>query len=72
MDKFIDHLKEALEMEMHEIKPTDEFRNLEGWDSLSRLSLIAMLDDEYEIQIEEDEFEKLITVQDLMDAVKKD
>ncbi|MFT4804305.1 MAG: acyl carrier protein [Cyclobacteriaceae bacterium] len=71
MSDFIEKFSEALEMEMHDIKPTDEFRNLEGWDSLSRLSLIAMLDEEYNIQIEDEDFEKLKTVEDIMKTVQK-
>lgn len=69
MENFIEKFKEALETE-EDIKLTDEFRELGEWDSLSRLSLIAILDEEYDVQIEEAEFENLKTVQDIMDSVK--
>ncbi|OIQ21446.1 MAG: acyl carrier protein [Flavobacterium sp. MedPE-SWcel] len=68
-NKFIEALQEALEMEDQQINFEDNFRDYDTWDSLSRLSLIAVLDDEFEVQIEDAKFEKLITVKDLYDAV---
>ncbi|AWH85136.1 acyl carrier protein [Flavobacterium album] len=68
-DKFIDALKEALEMEDQEINFDDNFRDYDTWDSLSRLSLIAVLDSEFDVQIEDAKFAKLITVRDLYNAV---
>ena len=69
-DKFIEAFKEALELE-NEVNLSDQFRDYDEWDSLARLSLIAMLDDEFELQIENEQFEKLETVEDLLNAVKK-
>jgi len=69
--KFINAFKEALEMEDQEVTLNDNFRDFEEWDSLSRLSLIAMLDEEYGVQIEEGEFEKLETVGDILKAASK-
>lgn len=68
-NKFIEALQEALEMEDQEINFEDNFRDYDTWDSLSRLSLIAVLDEEFEVQIEDEKFEKLITVKDLYEAV---
>lgn len=69
--KFIENFKEVLEIEDHEIHMSDEFRTYEEWDSLAYLSVIAMIDEEYDKQIETADFKKLITVQDLFDAVTK-
>ena len=69
-EKFIEAFREALERE-DAIELTDEFRDYDEWDSLARLSLIAMLDDEFELQIENEDFEKLKTVADLLEAVRK-
>ena len=68
-EKFLELFKEVFEMEDQEVKFSDEFRNYDEWDSLTHLSLIAMLDDEYGIQIEEEELDELNTVQDLYDRV---
>lgn len=70
MKKFIDLLKEALERE-DEIKMEDNFREYDEWSSIAYLSIIAFMDDEYDTQIEEIEFKKLKTVQELFDACTK-
>jgi acyl carrier protein len=68
-EKFINSLKETLEIQNREISLSDKFRDYKEWDSLAQLSLIAMLDDEYGVAIENEKFMKLITVEDLMNEV---
>ncbi len=63
--EFIEKLKEILEIEDRELNMHDEFRTYPEWDSLAYLSVIAMLDEDYEIQMEGAEFGKLRTVADL-------
>lgn len=67
MEKFIELFAEALERE-NEIRMEDEFRNYEEWNSIAYLSVIAMMDEEYDIQIEEADFKRLRTVQSVYDA----
>lgn len=69
--KFIQLLQEAFEMEDTSIQMNDKFREYSEWGSLSRLSLIAMLDDEFDITIEDEVFKTLITVEDLFNEVVK-
>jgi acyl carrier protein len=69
--KFMENLKEVLEIEDREIALEDEFRTYEEWDSLAYLSVIAMLDEEYGVEIETEDFKKLRTVGALLDEVKK-
>lgn len=68
---FLASFKEALQIENREVLATDVFRDYDEWDSLSRLSLIAALDEKYDLQIEDKEFEQLVTVADLMEVVEK-
>lgn len=70
-EKFLESFKEALEIEDREIGFQDSFKEYDEWDSLSRLSLIAMLDDEFDVQIEDDEFEHIETVQQLFERLSK-
>lgn len=70
MEKFIENFAEALERE-GDIKMQDEFRSYEEWSSIAYLSVIAMMDGEYDTQIEEADFKKLRTVQDIYDACTK-
>lgn len=67
MEKFIEKFAETIERE-GEIKMEDEFRNYEEWSSLTFLSVIVMMDEEYNVQIDQEEFKKLKTVQDLYNA----
>lgn len=69
-EKFLASFKEALQVDDREILMEDIFRDYEEWDSLGRLSLIAALDEEFDLQIEDSEFEKLITVGDLFKVVE--
>ena len=69
-DKIKDAFREAMDNDDLEIELTDTFRDYEDWDSLAYLSMIAALDEEFGVEIENEEFEKLETVQDLLDAVK--
>lgn len=71
LSEFIEKLSEVLEIEDCEINPTDIFRDYDEWDSLAYLSVIAYLDEEFDIQIEEAEFKKLITVEDLYNITVK-
>ena len=70
-DIFIERLKYALEFEGNEIHMEDEFRDYDEWSSIAYLSVIAYLDEEFDIQIEEAEFKKLITVEDLYNITVK-
>lgn len=69
--KFLDSLKEALDIDGREIELSDTFRDYKEWSSLGQLSLIAMLDEQYDIVIEMADFNKLITVNDLLNEVVK-
>ena len=70
-NEFLNHFAEALELETQsEINMSVPFKELKEWDSLARLSLIAMLDEEYEVELESEDFDKLNTVEDLFLFVK--
>ena len=69
-EKFLDAFKEALEIEEVKVEMSDVMSDFDTWDSMSRLSLIALLDEHFEIEISDDEFENMTTVQDLYDKVQ--
>jgi acyl carrier protein len=68
--KFVDLFKETLEIEDREISLTDEFRGFDEWDSLALLSVIAMIDEEYDVIIESNAFQKLQTVGDIYNYIQ--
>ncbi|MFZ4455611.1 MAG: acyl carrier protein [Bacteroidales bacterium] len=69
--RFIELFKETLEIEEDTLHLDTVFRELEQWDSLAFLSVIAMIDEEYDVVIEGNDFKKLITISDLIEEVKK-
>ena len=53
-----------------EIKAETVFHDLDEWSSLIALSLIAMIDEEYDVTIKGDEMRSAVTVEDLYNIVK--
>ena len=47
-----------------------KFRDLDEWDSLTALSLIAMMDSEYNITISGDQLKNLETLADIFNIIK--
>jgi len=68
--KFIELFKETLEIEDRELQMTDIFRNYEEWNSLAYLSVIAMIDEEYDVIIEGAAFKQLLTMEDLYSDIQ--
>ena len=71
MEDFIKKIEEVFEMPNVSITPNDNFREYQEWDSLVLLSLMAMLDDEYNITIPRDDFQKINTVEEMFNYIKK-
>jgi acyl carrier protein len=46
------------------------FRNLEEWDSLTALSLIAMVDEEYSLKLTGDDIKNASTLMDIYETIK--
>ena len=69
MEDFIKKLEDVFEMPSGSIKPIDNFREYSEWDSLALLSLMAMLEDEYNITISRENFQKIITIEHMYNYV---
>ena len=52
-----------------EINAETKFRDLDEWSSLISLSIIAMVDEEYEVTLNGDDMRSASTVQDLFNIV---
>lgn len=69
--EFIYKFAGALEMEDVETLSTETvFRELEEWSSLAYLSIIAMIDEDYDTQIENAEFKQLKTIGDIINYIE--
>lgn len=69
-EKFLELVKEVLEIEDREVQLEDKFKEYDEWDSLANLSLVAMLDDEFGVVIDNQKFKNMQTLQELFDEVK--
>ena len=68
MEEFLKKIAEILEED--EIKETDELKSYPQWDSLSVLSVIAMLDANYGVNLRAKEFENIKTTGELWNLVQ--
>lgn len=67
---FIKNLAEQYEeVNLSEFTPETKFKEFDEWSSLTSLSIIAMIDDEYGVVIKGDEIRQATTIQDLFDIV---
>lgn len=71
IDNFIENFKETLDIEDRDLNMSDEFREYEEWDSIANLSVIAMIDVEYDIIIENKEFKNIKTLQELWNKIQE-
>lgn len=58
------------ELNENELKLDTKFRELDEWSSLIALSVIAMVDEEYNITLKGDDLRKAETISDLFEILK--
>jgi acyl carrier protein len=70
-DQFLNNFNEILDDEPNfKLELNSKFRDLDEWDSLTALSLIAMLDEEYKITVTGDQIKNLETLGDIFTLLK--
>jgi beta-oxyacyl-[acyl-carrier protein] reductase len=70
-EKFLENFANLFdETDASEITLLTEFRNLDEWSSLIALSVIAMVDEEYDVKLKGDDIKSATTVEDLFNIVK--
>jgi acyl carrier protein len=67
LQSFIDILDDT---DVTLIQAETVFRDLEEWDSLTALSLIAMADEEYSVKLTGDDIKSSNTLQDVFEIIK--
>jgi acyl carrier protein len=68
MEVFYDKLREILEIDA--VSREDEIGDIENWDSLGVLAILAMLDSVYKVTVSSEEIAKVRKVGDLEDIVR--
>lgn len=67
---FIENFAAQLEeTDANEIQATTVFKELDEWSSLTALSIIAMVDEEYDVRIKGDDIRNANTIEDLFNLV---
>lgn len=71
LQKFIKNFAAQFdETDASDFTATTVFRKLEEWSSLIALSIIAMVDEEYEVTLKGDDMKNAVTIKDLYNTVK--
>jgi len=67
----IDWFAEIFEASASEISAQSQQQDIEGWDSMGVLTLMAELDDRFSINLTQDELESIDSISDLLDVLRK-
>lgn len=71
LDEFVGLFAEQFdETDASEIQASTVFHDLEEWSSLIGLSVIAMVDEEFEVTLKGDDVKTSVTVEDLYEKIK--
>lgn len=71
LNEFIENFANQFDdTDASEIKAETVFKELDEWSSLIALSVIAMVDEEYDVTIKGDDIRNSNTVEDLFNAVR--
>jgi len=71
LNDFIEHFSEQFEeTDASAFSSSTKFHELEEWSSLTALSIIAMVDEEYDITLKGDDITKASTIEELFNTVK--
>ena len=70
-EKLQDIIADVLNVQKDEIKPETTFVDDLGADFLDIFQIIMGIEEEFDIEIDNDEAEKIVTVQDAVDQIKK-
>lgn len=69
--EFIQNFAEQFdETDVNEFKPETVFHELEEYSSLVALSIIAMINEEYDVTLKGDDMSAAVTIEDLFNIVK--
>lgn len=71
MKDFIQNFADQFdEIDVNTLTPETNFRELEEWSSLVALSVLAMIDEEYDVPLKADEMRQTTLIQELFDLVQ--
>lgn len=70
LEEKISMLEEMLELDEGTLKISTNLSEIEEWDSMAKLSLIVLLDDEFDRSISGEDINRLVKIQDILDYMQ--
>jgi len=70
LEEFSAQFADAIEISHGDVSGMTEFKQLDIWDSLCVLTIIAMVDTNYNVTVGGHDLEKAVSVSDLFDLVR--
>lgn len=67
MKEKLNLLLDLFELEKDELTPEMKLEDVEAWDSMTKLSLIVLMDDEFNKKLTGEQIRTFKTVQDILD-----
>lgn len=71
MKELLEMLEEVMDIDEGILETSTVLADLEEWDSLSKLSLMAEVKKNYQKKLSADEIKEFVTVQDIIDYLQK-
>ena len=71
-ENFFAELLECMEIEPVELTEDTVFKQLEDYDSMAVMSIVAFADEKFGATLAAEELEKMVTVRDLMELIGKE
>ena len=66
----LEKIAEVMDVEVEELSAEQVLADMDCWDSMTRLSLIVMMDDEFEKTLSGEQIRAFVTVQDILDYME--
>jgi acyl carrier protein len=71
LQSFVEKVAEQFEeTDANEFHANTKFKDLKEWSSLLALSIIAMVDEEYDVKVKGDDIRNVVTIEDLYNTIK--
>lgn len=70
IDEFVKNFGEQFDdTDLSEFKPETNFKELDEWSSIQAISIMAMVDEEYDVKLKADDIRSVQTIEQLYDLV---
>lgn len=69
-NKKLSLLEETFELDDGELKEEMKLAELESWDSMAKLSLIVLMDDEFGKKLTGNQIKSFVTIKDILDFME--